>query len=148
MTKFYRRSVATWPRFLLCYNVRSWWQWSTAVAAWPHFLICYNLKYIFHNLWWRCGLTAFSNLLQPKLKTQRKRRCCGLTAFSKLLQQFAAWPTNFFCCGLTAFSNLLQHIWNNIRRLTCCGLTAFSNLLQLYRRYVLPRFWLRLDRIF
>ena len=34
-----------------------------------------------------CGLTAFSNLLQPNFTAALSRRCCGLTAFSNLLQQ-------------------------------------------------------------
>ena len=34
-----------------------------------------------------CGLTAFSNLLQPMYFIEAPSLCCGLTAFSNLLQQ-------------------------------------------------------------
>ena len=42
-----------------------------------------------------CGLTAFSNLLQPNFTAALSRRCCGLTAFSNLLQLILALSVSF-----------------------------------------------------
>ena len=55
-----------------------------------------------------CGLTAFSNLLQPIQSHLNTRVSCGLTAFSNLLQREPSEQELAVGCGLTAFSNLLQ----------------------------------------